>query len=398
MKDSLSFSICFSSGQSLENTEQCIRQFLPDVQIMPVQWSDEYLELTNFATHRVGPDVSMVGNQSVGDLVAMNALQTFTSRDVAMMGGSAAFSPGVWKYNKLDSDGQSFEIPWSQDPRLIFYWKDMLEQAGVDEETAFVDAVSMDDSLARLKASGIETPWVLEAGNPQQVFQSAASWVWSAGGDFVNEAGDDSGLKDSKTLEGLRAYFRLHRYSPAEMHTYDWGQSIARFVDRRAAVILANGFHTGLTRDLDPALKPLLGVTLPPGPPYQGGSSLVLWKRTMRDELAKNFVRHLVSPEVQRAYCLEVGYLPTRLDTLAMPEFADNPNIAVYRKALEIGRPFTSVRASGMVQNTISSALAAVWRDISEREEQLSDEQLNETIEKRLAPAARRLHWVLGQF
>jgi multiple sugar transport system substrate-binding protein len=395
MPEPIEFSICINSDQDTGYLETLIKQHNPKARLHPILWQDEYLELTNFATHGIGPDVSMVGNQTVADLAAMNALSPFSARDVRLFGGEAAFVPVIWRTLHPAPEQSLWDIPWVADPRLLFYWRDMLEKAGIEEQTAFTNAQQMEETLRRLQAKGIQAPWVLAASNALTTYQTAASWVWGAGGDFVSPDGAETCLDEEKTRGGLRSYFQLYRYMPDNSHTLDGHDARAIFLQRRAAATLLDMYQGNqILRSLDPEQRANLGVTLPPGPPYRGGSSLVFWKRSLQDETAKSLIRYLVSPEVQREHCLKSGYLPTRLDTLALPEFANDPNGAVFRQALENGRFFPPMRASGLVQNSISSALKVVWNDRFTQ----PDEDIDAILSKRLAPISRRLKWVLSQY
>jgi multiple sugar transport system substrate-binding protein len=394
MLSPIEFSILVNPGQDTSYLEAMLRRFNREARMMTIGWMSEYLELTNYATYKIGPDVSMAGNQTVSDLVAMNALRPFSSEEVESFGGVQAFVPVIWNSVQSSASHQPFEIPWISDPRLVFYWRDMLADAGATEETAFTSADQVVETLQRLQMNGMPTPLVLAAKTPSLNFQVAASWVWGAGGDFLSPNGNEPFLDHPATLSGMRSFFSLYPFMPANSPDLHGEEASAYFRNRRAAVTVLDICHGHSIMDnLPPEQQANLGIALPPGPPYQGGSSLVVWVRSYREERACELIRFLISPEVQREHCLRTGYLPTRLDTLAMPEFTSDPHIAIYRKALENGRFFSARRGSGLIQNTLSTALSAIWQDIFST----SDKNIGSILEKRFSPVERRLRWVLSQ-
>ena len=97
---------------------------------------------------------------------------------------------------------------------MIFYWRDILEQAGIDEAGAFQSVEQMDRTLACLQSHGIATPWAVTTRRTSNTLYNISSWVWGAGGDFMSADGKWMLVAEPEVRAGLAQYYRLYRYMP----------------------------------------------------------------------------------------------------------------------------------------------------------------------------------------
>jgi multiple sugar transport system substrate-binding protein len=142
-----------------------------------------------------------------------------------------------------------------------------------------------------------------------------------------------------------------------------------------------------------PELRPQLGLALPPGPPFVGGSYLVVWKHTTEAEAALQWIRHLTQPRAQVAYSQGVGLLPARLEALAMAPFATEPVWQLAIQGIRAGRSFPVTRSWGLMEDRLTRALAAIWQDVLAQPEA----DVEALVIRHLEPLAKRLDLVLGQ-
>ncbi len=105
-------------------------------------------------------------------------------------------------------DGKMYSLPFEQEPVALYYRPDLLEKAGVEPPTTWDELLAAAEALTTGKQTGI----VIEAAqNPYQNF-TWYPFLWSAGGEVVNE---DSSASALRTPEAASA-FEL------------WGQLISR--------------------------------------------------------------------------------------------------------------------------------------------------------------------------
>ena len=83
-----------------------------------------------------------------------------------------------------------------------------------------------------------------------------------------------------------------------------------------------------------------IGIALPPGSPFVGGSNLIVWKSITDEKIedALSLVRWLSSPEVQKQITDTKQLLPVRRSALDNPLFTTDANHKVLRDAVLAGR------------------------------------------------------------
>jgi multiple sugar transport system substrate-binding protein len=389
------FSLCVDPGQDTSYLESMLHALPFTVNVTALPWESSWRRFTDYAVYQQGADASQVGAPLVGDLIAMNALRPFTGREMAQLGGEAAFEPVAWQSANRVMHGQVWAVPWTADLRVLFYWRDMLEQAGIDETTAFHDLERMEVTLDRLQVHGLESPWALPTAHPLAAIQTAASWVWGAGGSFVHPDGKRVLFCDPPAMEGWRRYFSLNRYMPPKDQPISPGEALALFTSRQAAVTMGS-LHLGtqIWESISPQAHLWLGIAPPPGPALVGGSSLVVWAYTRREREAAALTAYLSNPAAMSEHCQRTGYLPTRLDVLSSPPFSTDGRFRMYAQALQSGRPFPVIKAGGLLENSLAASLTYIWQDILNS----GGGEIQSPLEKHLFPLGRRLDITLSQF
>src|SRR5262245_30377059 len=134
-----------------------------NVQVTDVGWDAAWAEALKMALYRVGADVSQAAVSWIYNFASMNVLLPLT-KEVTQLGGEAAFVPASWQSVHTHDKREVWAAPWFVDVRVIYYWRDMLEKAGVDEATAFLTLERMEETFLRLQTSGFSTPWVVPTG------------------------------------------------------------------------------------------------------------------------------------------------------------------------------------------------------------------------------------------
>jgi multiple sugar transport system substrate-binding protein len=272
----------------------------------------------------------------------------------------------------------------------------MLQEADVDEQSAFQTPAHVEQTLDRLQTSGVsKAPWTNTVQIPFLTLQNVASWIWGAGGELVSAGGRNARFSEPAALAGARAYFGLHRYLPPGIQDMDVDQIINLFVERQAAVTmgLPNWLHSVRHQySENPDVLANLGVALPPGPPFVGGSGLVVWQHSRQEWDAVDLVRQLISQEAQLEYCQSTGYLPARLDVLNEPPYSTDPHYQVMVKALKAGRSFPTFRLWGLVEERLGAALSKIWDIILDDPSQ----DLDAIIAQQLKPLSQRLEGALS--
>jgi multiple sugar transport system substrate-binding protein len=247
-----------------------------DIEVTAILWNDLWLALRQIAIARSSMDVSEIGSTWLSSLVSMNALRHFSHQEVAHIGGSDIFQPVAWQSSSISNDTRTWAIPWMADARIIYYWRDMLEAAGVDEEVAFATPEQMEDTFARLTVSGGPGVWAVPTQSVSGMLHYLSPWLWNTGQDYLTDDSSRTSFANHDALNGIVSYFRLHRYLPPGLVLAEEDQAFNLFETRQVAVSMSGPWR--LMALTQPETRARLGLALPPGPPFVGGSNLVIWQ------------------------------------------------------------------------------------------------------------------------
>jgi multiple sugar transport system substrate-binding protein len=279
------------------------------------------------------------------------------------------------------------------DPRALFYWKDMLDAAGVNAETAFQTTEDMQTTCQRLKDSGIGASWVLGTADKFVIIHSIVSWVWGRGGDFISPDEHRAIFLEKAALDGFEAYFRLAQYMPYAGRPISVSEAKRLFVERKAAVTLGpygslNSFHMSTP----PELHDRLGVALPPGPPLIGGSDLVVWRYSQKNDEVTRLLTVLFSPDVQVKYAEYLGDLPVTQGALEHLAKSTDSNVRTFITTLDKGRIFSTTKFAGMLEVHLATTLARFWAELYEH----PSDNLRGYLKEGLEPVRRRFDTLYG--
>jgi multiple sugar transport system substrate-binding protein len=354
-------------------------------------WSNAWTDLVRMALYGHGPDVSEIGTTWVGDLVGMNSLHAFTRAELESLGGPEPYLKGAWQSCVIGAEGTVWAIPWLADTRLLYYRRDVLQKAGINETGAFKTHAAMKTTLQRLKDYGVPVPFVIPTGANRVALQGLASLVWEAGGDFISKDGKVVLLDLPGTRAGFYQYFELGQYLVPQARNVVDVNSDAMYYSDQAAVTISGPWLLR-DRNANPQVVANSGVTFPPGVPFVGGSNLVIWKhsRFIKDSLA--LIRFLISLPEQQFYLKSTGLLPVRLGVLSSPDAARDPLYKALNQGFEKGRTFHMFHLWGLVEDRLTTTIGSIWHDLLANPEA----SVKAVVDKRLNALSRQLDLVLN--
>jgi ABC-type glycerol-3-phosphate transport system substrate-binding protein len=267
---------------------------------------------------------------------------------------------------------QVWAVPWTTYAYILYFRRDILEQASIDEKTAFASAEAFDHTLGRLQAAGVEVPWVLPTAPPYlDLVHIAASWVRGAGGNYISEDGTRSLLGQPKTIAGFKAFFDLYRYIPGSVRRRNMDQCLDLFA-RGGAAMIVTGAEMGASvlgnPNASPRLRDNLGTCVLPGVPWIGGDNLVIWRHTSGypevEEMAFALVKYLTSYDVQVRYSRALYNLPSRRDAFPALEHPVGSLSTTLEQVIHAGRAHPSVRLWARVEYQLGESLDQVVQQI----------------------------------
>lgn len=361
-------------------------------------WGNAWNDLVAFASHGKGPDLSHIGGTWVSSLAIMNALRPFTSREVEEMGGAEAFLPPTWQSSLLSGDRRIWSVPWTGHVHVICYRKDLLRQAGVDEETAFGSIQALLETVRALRRSSLEIPFLIPFIPPpySDLIHLAASWVCESGGDYIDAEGRKVLFNTPQSLVGLKAWLETHREVPDTYYHLSFPEVSTLFNQGRAAAIVSDNRYAAsiFLGGAERIVKDNFGAALLSGIPWFGGGSFVIWKHTQgypeREQAAVQLVKYLTGKEAQFRWAREVRSMPARLEVLDELYPPGSP-LGLFNQAASSGKSYYPVPLWRRLEYQIAQALSVCLREARENPAMDSDTILHTYLD----PLAERLNLTL---
>ncbi|HEX2996627.1 MAG TPA: extracellular solute-binding protein [Anaerolineales bacterium] len=369
-----------------------------EVKTTRMQWSDAWQKLINISTHGQGADISHVGSTWVSSLVSMNSLRPIPQHLITKIGGEESFVHSAWGSATVEDDRHSWAIPLSSYTYAIAYRRDLLKKAGLDGATAFATPQALEETICKLEAlKCAKQIWLMPyAPSPFNDFvHTAASWIWSSGGQLIDNPGKQVLFDTPATLAGLKAYFKLLRRHP-NADSIGAGTCMEKLMQGEAAAVLtdARAVLAYLREDTPEARN--IGTASVMSIPWSGGGNLVIWRHTYGypDRLEASF--KLAEFLTRKSTMLEMGRrsqaLPARvdaLDELIPPAHALRP---VMIQLVSSSRTYRAIPLWRRIENQLGQELSLVAKTILRDRKANLDTVLTEAMKT----LSQRLNLTLG--
>jgi multiple sugar transport system substrate-binding protein len=357
----------------------------------PMRWDEAWNKLVQFGLGSHGPDVSEIGTTWLGSFHTMEALHPFTAEETSIFGNGTSYPPALWQACKINN--QVLAIPFTLDLRMVFYRRDLLQKADVEEATAFIDSEHFYQTLSQLQAVGHPAPLGLTTAQAHtDLVHDMASWVWNAGGDVRSDDGRQMMLTLPQSLAGLEAYFSLNEFISPEMRGLGQHQVNKAFFEGQTAVaILKENNYSGQAVqgiNISPDVSGNIGMAMLMQAPYVGGSALVIWRHSANYRDALKLVQYLTSPEAWHVLNQQAWlYIPANLDALAQASVAGTSFYPAIQQSLKYGRSCSSGYRWSGVEVRLAETIEQLWSDLR------ANPTLNikQEVEKRFSTLCTRL-------
>lgn len=350
------------------------------LQVSP--WGEYRQDFNNIALHRLPGDVAISGTPATSDLIAMNALRPFQKQEIASFGGKEGFLPSRLAAGMRPGSNDVWAIPFVVDVRVLYYRRDLLAKAKIQEEGAFATPQSIEQTVRRLYEAKLPAIWFLQ-GDRFGLLQRAASWIWAYGGGLFSDDGKRVIFHEQEALWGIRAFLSLIHYTPA-LDRNSLGRSL--LLEGKVGISIENAFML-----FNPA-HPQIGCTCVPGGSYVGGSDLVIWNHSRNEGAATELVRYLSQPQVAARLLPESNYLPAQISELRAAASRPSPYAETVSKAVFNGRAFPCVPMIGLVEDRLGMALQSIQSELQDNPQA----DLDKLIEQRVVSLGKRINLTLG--
>jgi multiple sugar transport system substrate-binding protein len=246
-------------------------------------------------------------------------------------------------------DDRLYGVPLYQDVSVLFWNKGLFEQAGLDPETPPTNLTELHDMAAAITALGDGNYGYYLPGNCAgcNIF-TFAPMIWASGGTIEPaECGDEALVGDTipDVLEWARMMHQEGQIDPAAQA--ENGETFAEvFGSGKVGIMGTGNFNVVLAKEQNPDID--LGVTLLPGletgqtASFAGGDIVTIPKGSERIADAVDFMKFILSDEIQVDQYAQLGNMTTRAD-MADNEFSNqDEDVADTAQAIPVAQtPYT---------------------------------------------------------
>lgn len=363
------------------------------VKLKRMHWMTSWSDLISVASFGSGPDISQIGDTWISSLTGLNAIRPFKEDETAQMGGDQLFSNNppspVWA------------LPWSKYCYVICYRKDLLEDQGINPQTAFSNQRNLAQTIQTLKEASRLGQWLMPfVSQPYpDLLHIAAAWIWGAGGDFLNLDQRQPRIVFHKpeALRGWKLWLEAYRAISPGYQRLNAHDSFSLFSQGQACAVVANiRMATSLLETADETTREMIGFAPLSEVPWLGGDSLVIWKYTqreaLREQMALELVKYLTSAEGMYQFCKRSHSMPARDDTLQQLYPQGNPLHEAVAYINQHGRRYPAINQWRPVENQLLQELDLILHKGLLQ----PDTPAEEIFEQHIAPLAERLNRTLG--
>lgn len=302
------------------------------------------------------------------------------------------YLPGPIESNTYD--GTIFGVPWFTDAGLLYYRRDLLEEAGMDPEAppeTWEDLKQM--ALDVVQATGTRDGFVFQGSNYEGVVVDGVEYIASHGGSILDP--DDSNvvtIDSPEAIAGLTTMASMvaDGVAPQAVANFTETESQEAFLQGNAVFFRCWPYVYGLLDDPEASKITTDQVGVAPLPAGEGGESVgglggwnfYLNAASENQDAAYEFVKFAASPEQQKQRAIDGGFLPTLQALYEDQEVLD----AV---------PVVEQAGAGLLDSTVPRPISPYYSDMSLR----LAEQFNSVVKGDVPPeeAARTLQDQLTQ-
>jgi multiple sugar transport system substrate-binding protein len=373
-----------NSPQPVQDLQKLVAPFTAKtgvkVNVQEVGWDVQFDRIRNAAVSGSGPDITQAGTTQVPFFAALGGFQDL-SGDVSQIGGSSAYSPGIWNTTKLEGHNGTWAIPWFTEARSVFYRKDVLKKAGIDPATAFssLDAFKQTLETIKQKVPSIDGKPIAPFGAPGKkaydLVHNVMPFVWDNGGAELSADAKTSTINSPQAQQGVEFMTGLIQdglFDKSQLER-DGTQVENQFKGGRLAVFVGGPWVlASIPRKDDTnwsaAARANVGVApMPTGPEgkaytFIGGSDLMVFKSSKHPNEAWALVKYLSQDQTQKDYAGLIGMFPSRTAPQQQVGQSD-PNHEAFYKAIETGRTYAPIPQWAQVENTYKTSFGNILDD-----------------------------------
>jgi multiple sugar transport system substrate-binding protein len=337
-------------GDKLGNSD-VVQQFEKDnpnikINVTAIPWNVAHDKLITAVAGRQTPDITQLGTTWAGEFSKLNAMDDVPSSIDTNAFYKAAIDAG--SYN-----GKLVGVPWYVDTRVLYYRKDLAQQAGIGQAPQTWEDLN---TLAQAYHDhGAHYGIALSSNN----WEEYVPFLYSAGGDIMqnNQFTLDSPAA-IKALNEYVSFFRKNLTPRTESEGFDVTQT---FVSGETPMFFSGPWHRSLIQKAAPQLEGKWATARVPkdqsSTSFVGGAEWAVFRNSPNRDAAWKFVQDMVRPTTQVAWYKDIGDLPAVKSAWQDPTIANEESLKVFGEQLNDTKAPPSIPQWEEVANQIDQWL-----------------------------------------
>ncbi|MBE2279424.1 MAG: sugar ABC transporter substrate-binding protein [Ignavibacteriaceae bacterium] len=311
------------------------------VRVQQIPWTAAHEKLLTAYVGETLPDVFQIGNTWIPEFASLKTIEPLNNFiDNSNVIDSTNYFAGIWETNIIDS--VVYGIPWYVDTRVLFYRKDILENAGYKEPPkTWEELYDLSKKIKALNPTNYSIFLPVNEWLPFILFgmQNGSSLLKND-----NTYGNFSGKEFVEAIEYLNNFYR-EKLAPSDMQQV---QNIYQaFEEGYFSMLITGPWNvTEMTNRLSSKMTGKWATApLPspndsyPGFSLAGGASLVVNINSDKKESAWKLIEFLNQKETQITFYRLVSSLPSLKDTWEYEELKSNPHMKAFYAQLLNTKP-----------------------------------------------------------
>jgi multiple sugar transport system substrate-binding protein len=278
----------------------------------------------------------------------------------------------------FEAGGTTVSLPFWIDASFYYYNKNHFEEAGLDPESPPETWTEFEDAAAALGDLSNEFPPIGMSFNSGLAEFFFWPFIWSNGGQIVNDAGDEARIDEDPAIEALEFWVDLSDQGyTTDMIASEWPDFHSQFAGGDTSIMASSQFGISHIQENNQEMyeNEAFGTALFPAPEgneqssFLGGNSISIISDAADDEAtfeaAKEFLRWTLSEEGMEV-TQEIGNLPPRSRGFEIGSYAEEPYrtyIEQAEVALDQGQVLVHPNYEGIAQEMRPAVEAAFAGD-----------------------------------
>jgi multiple sugar transport system substrate-binding protein len=280
----------------------------------------------------------------------------------------AAYFPGL--IQACTFRGKLTALPWHVDSGMLYYRKDLLQQAGAQVPTSWADMTAIAQKIQQ--SGGAKFGYLWQGKQAEVLVCDLVEVIGSAGGGILAPDGKTVLIAEPPAVEGVQFLYdtiNKSKISPQDVLSWDEEPSRGPFTSGQSVFLRNWSYVYKIAQDkTDSSVVGKVGVA--PLPHFPGGKSAACLggyqygvnAHTQNRDAAIDFITWMSSPATQLHYAVGLGLAPTRPAVFEEPQLIQQQPFMHTLKDVFVGatpRPVTPnyPQVTLALQSAVSRAL-----------------------------------------